>query len=645
NILVKTFRYARDRLNDSTVQQVEIKLLAKRERDGREYDLPSANEVAALIVDDTGEQTFSPDIVVQYQSNELEQISIYHPSLMALQYPILFPHGEDGWHPNISRNGYGDDDADEYNEKNVTQCDFYSYRLQTRLEESNALLLCGKLFQQYVVNAYALVEAERLDWIKNNQTKLRQHYYQGLLDSYLRGDSDTSMSGKQVILASSHTGSPRYKYESFQDAMAICRWAGYPDLFITFTCNPAWPEIQHMVDLIRTTTRKDPNRADVFARVFKLKLHQMLKEILENKIFGKTSAYVMAIEFQKRGLPHAHLLVFLAPEDKLYSPSEIDSIISAEIPDHKTDPECYEAVSNFMFHGPCGIQGPKAPCTTNGVCSKHFPKEFCSQTTIDGNGFARYRRRENNRSCMINGVSLDNRFVVPYNRYLLLRFQAHINVEFCNKSRAIKYLFKYINKPEDRAMATLESTAGDNGEHHNQEKSSATCVCIDEIKAFLDCRYITSGEACWRLFKFDISSNSPSVLRMSCHLPGENKVVTKEKENIEIALEKDETSMLLAWMKINAHSSEARKYTFVEFPQHFVWNRKSKKWQMRKNKVCIGRLYYCPPSANERFYLRMLLHLVRGCRSYEDIRTVDGVIHDSFQKACYALRLLADDDE
>ncbi|CAL1371460.1 unnamed protein product [Linum trigynum] len=115
--------------------------------------------------------------------------------------------------------------------------------------------------------------------MRNNQSKLRGHHYQGLVESYLRGDSDLKLSGKPVILAATHTGSPRYKYENFQDAMAICKWIGYPDLFITFTCNAKWPEIQLMVDLIRDFTGQDPNRADVISRVFKIKLDEFMMEI------------------------------------------------------------------------------------------------------------------------------------------------------------------------------------------------------------------------------------------------------------------------------------------------------------------------------------------------------------------------------
>ncbi|CAN1249080.1 ATP-dependent DNA helicase pif1 [Linum perenne] len=476
------------------MQELKIKLFAQRKTDGREYDLPTGDELAALIVNDSGQATYEQDIIVEHQNSRLERISVYHPSLMALQYPLLFPYGEDGWRSDIevcSRTT--DDDSDG---KMLTQCDFYAYRLQTRLGEGHTLLLSGKVFQQYVVNAYALIEAERLEWIRDNQRKLRVNYYNGLR--------------KHIILSSTHTGSPRYKFENFQDAMAICRWGGFPDLFLTFTCNSQWPEIQLMVELI-----------------------------------------------------------FLAEEDKLNSASDIDSVIQAEIPDRYSDPKCYEAVTKFMIHGPCGSLNPTSSCTVEGKCTKHFPKKYCSQTTFDEDGFPRYRRRENGSFVTANNITVDNRFVVPYNRYLLLRFQAHINLEFCNKSRSIKYLFKYINKPPDRANAAKDV----------------------------------------------------------------------------LAMHENRRTMLEAWMDINKQDDEARKYTYLEFPQHYVWNKKEKYWKRRKSRISIGRLYYAHPSSNERYYLRVLLHIVKGCRSFEEIKTVNGITYESFKETCYALGFLADDNE
>ena len=116
----------------------------------------------------------------------------------------------------------------------------------------------------------------------------------------------------------------------------------------------------------------------------------------------------------------------------------IDKYISVEIPDPKEDPLLYALVAEHMMDGPCGKDNPKCPCMKNGKCSKGFPKSFQEETTIDENGFAIYKRPNNGRFVQKGGIRLDNRWVAPYNPYLLKKFQAHINVEWCNKGGTAK---------------------------------------------------------------------------------------------------------------------------------------------------------------------------------------------------------------
>jgi len=93
-----------------------------------------------------------------------------------------------------------------------------------------------KLFHQYIVDAYAKIEEYRLDWIRNQQAALRLDRYQGLMDFVERSNQEVDR--RRFILQSSSIGSPRTMQQNFQDAMAIVRELGKPDLFITITCNP-----------------------------------------------------------------------------------------------------------------------------------------------------------------------------------------------------------------------------------------------------------------------------------------------------------------------------------------------------------------------------------------------------------------------
>ena len=92
-------------------------------------------------------------------------------------------------------------------------------------------------------------------------------------------------------------------------------------------------------------------------------------------------AYTYMIEFQKRGLPHCHLLVFLEwPSRETVTPSFLDDVIYVEIPPI-TSP-VWELVITQMMHGPYGSLNPNSPCMIDGKCDKDFPKDFCNETIM-----------------------------------------------------------------------------------------------------------------------------------------------------------------------------------------------------------------------------------------------------------------------
>ena len=158
--------------------------------------------------------------------------------------------------------------------------------------------------------------------------------------------------------------------------MAIVAKYGKPDLFLTYTCNPKTKEITENLK----NGEQAEYRPDLISRVFKLHLAELLNDIKNRHVLDVPVALVHVIEFQKHGLPHCHMLIIFREEDKLRDSNDIGNIISAEIPDENDEPELFEIVKSCMIHGPCGSLNPNCVCMENGVCEKHFPKEFREET-------------------------------------------------------------------------------------------------------------------------------------------------------------------------------------------------------------------------------------------------------------------------
>ena len=267
------------------------------------------------------------------------------------------------------------------------------------------------------------------------------------------------------------------------------------------------------------------------------------------------------------------------------------------------------------------------------TCTKDYPKQFHDRTSLVEDGYPSYRRRNNGRTFEVRGHQVDNRWIVPYNPYLSLKFNAHINLEACTSVKSVKYLFKYVYKGHDCA---------------NVEVTESATVDHDEIKNFLDARYVSAPEACWRLFKFPMHRQSHSIVRLALHLPDHQAVYFtpgNAADAADAAAQKETT--LTAYFKYN--QEHATDLCYHEFPQKYVYEKKNGTYQWRdraeREATTIGIVYTASPKDVERFCLRLLLHHVPGATSYEDLRTVNGHVAASFKEACLLRHLLEDDTE
>jgi hypothetical protein len=176
----------------------------------------------------------------------------------------------------------------------------------------------GRLFQEFCVMVFAKVDTQRLRYMRTHQDDLRADLYKNVAEAVAYNDAQSASGtgdahvpcGKPVILPASHIGGPRDMYNRYNDAMALVRKFGKPSYFITMTCNPEWPEI---ADACAQAGCSRWDRPDIVSRVFKIKLDALMTDITRRHVLGEVAAHLCVVEFQKRGLPHAHILLIMKP--------------------------------------------------------------------------------------------------------------------------------------------------------------------------------------------------------------------------------------------------------------------------------------------------------------------------------------------
>ena len=157
-----------------------------------------------------------------------------------------------------------------------------------------------------------------------------------------------------------------------------------------------------------------------------------------------------------------------------------------------------------------------------------------------------------------------------------------------------------------------------------------------------DTRYVSSPEACWRIFKFEMQGKSHFVYRLPVHLPDEQPLVfdANDLENdfdtFEERLNEDaqKFTRLTGWFELNKVDPEARQYRYVDLAEFYTWQKRECKWMPRKKdgEKAISRVYSVSIQNSELFYLRLLLFNVTGCTSFEDIRTTFDEFGNLFMK-------------
>ena len=409
-------------------------------------------------------------------------------------------------------------------------------RRRRRRNWDDSIFRAGRLAQEWWCSCWIKAEEHRLDFLASaaGQAQIKADTYSALKRHVQGLDADTSVG--RVVLPNTHRGSRRRMATAYQDGNCLVHHYGSPDIFFTATANANAPEVlRHLKE-----GQKPTDRPDLVAIVFQQHVDKLMEE-LKTK-YGEYAAKFGVLEFQKRGLPHVHILLWLSGDDRITSAEGIDEIVAAIIPNENL--KLRDIIVKQMVHD-CG---PRCRDAT-GKCTKRFPKPHCEEstyqtvdpTTGEENVEAVPRRPKDND--WTNGERVvTSANIVAYPPADVLRHEWHMNAEVCAGSNSVQYLTKYFTKTgsldsamikqktteisaaEAKARITGAIAAATKHDSDKAQQSTKPDDVIDEIAAHRDSRVVGAPSAVMALRSYPELYIDPPVQSLAVHLPGEEQV-------------------------------------------------------------------------------------------------------------------------
>ncbi len=610
-----------------------IKLVRQQMDDKNTYSTPTGDEIAALINKHNPTGSL-PQRMVLTTGGEFRSIDHTSELFFPSHLPFLFPFGEGGWQAKTQT---------LLGTQHLSLASWANYRSAALHDDKNYIVHGGKLFQEFITSGYAVNQLAKVNYIRQNQTQIRADQYKNLDGDDVLNDDRTrgiDLGSPANILPSSVVGSPRYMFNKYADSMALLSYYGRPSLFVTITANPHWKEVLEAL----SPGEKPEDRFDLVSSVFHLKIKAFLHKVEKGHLLGDCKAYSGTVEYQKRGTPHLHLLVWNDwNNEQLNDPAFIDSIISAELPEDETSAE-YQSIKKYMLHTSCmptnRHRGHTPTCfNSSGHCSKGFPKPLCEGTVILENNYPQYRRRPATPINDTNPQLFLNQYVVPHSRVLSATMDCHVNLEVVNTVKAIKYIHKYLNK--------------------SPQSSHVQFTGNDECQSFVDSFYFGPNESFESFRGYRKHFQFPPVNRLDVHAPSEQNIFFNSDDNPDEIRNHmgRSTSKLLEFFKLSTrilageyddetNGQQFRDLLYKDVPRFFSWDNSRKTWKRRKNSSFqIGRIYNVHFRRTDAFAIKLLLSTVPIPTSFEDLRTYNGELYHTFHEAAEARGLTQSDKE
>lgn len=568
---------------------------------GRLENSATAAGQLLLLFSTNGSPFASPEAVARIRGVNFHwDIRLTNAEYEQASYPIFDPAGSSGWWEDRR---FNDSQRDGFRDKSGNRLTLLQYT-RYRLCQSKLFSFIPRVLQEWVLDMTCrreyVIQPTIVRFMQQHSTKrvARAHQLTSSASSSLHAV------GRRWIVPSSVRGSFAYRREKVEMGMAQVHHAGPPTLFITVTANPFWREIQENL-LPGQQWYHDTFLVNL---VFEFKLRQFIKDLKSGVFFGgRKAVYVQyVIEFQKRGLPHAHILVRLEGEQP-ESAVQADQLTSATYV--TACPSlcgiCYRCrlsklVKDHMIHRcyPDRCNTGRNPTK----CKYGFPFSPAPDTRVAEDGFWLLRR-----------MTADA-LVVPYNAQMLLKYECHINVLIAAGHRCILYLRKYLSKGPDLADARLRI-----------ESAPTPNAAMD---LFYQTRCLSASEAMWASTQFSFNGYWPSVVPIKINLPDQQSIVFDEEDQLE-----DVEALLTKKTHIDQYflrPPDAEELLFHDFYAQYTVTANDN--CRRRSTPVVPFLRYLNFNDKELFSLYTLLKH-KTARSWGDLRNGSR----SFEEAAIAL--------
>lgn len=515
-------------------------------------------------------------------------------------YPLLDPHGMGGWFQRFTNGS-----RERYTDAKGSELTLRKY-MRFKLAQSRLLPLVPRLAQEWILDMVCRSEYQQQTFLESLMRKNNTVWTRRVASAQqIQRAVNPAEVGRRCDIPSSVRGSPSYRKLKVDMGMAQIYRFGPPTLFITITANPYWREIQENL-LPGQQWYHDMFLVNL---VFSLKLREFISDIESGKYFNNTKpVYVQyVIEFQKRGLPHAHILVRLEGVQPSTA-TEVDmlSTVSLPLPCASQCSRCTQCrlrdhVRSHMWHT-CYPARCNPTDVKPATCKYGFPFTPQAATSVDASGTWTLKRLPTEAQ------------IAEYNPQLTLAYNAHINVKVACGTRCVLYLRKYLSKGPDSIGALLlpEGTS-----------------YSKQFDNFYQNRCLTAAEAAWVACEFPFNYFNPTVLILQLHLPGEQPVYFDETETDEAILAKTLKQTQLEQYFARPRTEE---FDFITFEEYFQkYNPKSDGSVTCRGSPIVAVVRNVDYSDSEHFALYMLLKVV-AARSFDEIKQN----HNTFEEAAIA---------